>query len=153
MPKFFTASLALHLNERSSMVVKEAQDDDLILDGEVLIAQGGFHTLVDPSGGKIKLSDDPPLHGVKPSADILFSSMAKAYRERAIGVVLTGMGRDGTAGIVDIKRMNGTTIVQDPNEAVISGMPQSAISTNMIDHILPLNKIPDKIFDFVQSIT
>jgi two-component system chemotaxis response regulator CheB len=151
MPKFFTASLALHLNERSSMVVKEAQADDLVLEGEVLIAQGGYHTIVDPTGEKILLTDDPPIHGVKPSADVLFSSMAKVYNERVIGIVLTGMGRDGTRGIVEIKNNGGTVIVQDPNDAIISGMPQSAINTNMVDHIVPLQKIPDHIFDFIKT--
>lgn len=152
MPKFFTASLALHLNERSSMVVKEAQDGDPILEGETLIAQGGFHTEVDPTGERIVLTDDPPVHGVKPSADVLFTSMAKVYGERAIGVVLTGMGHDGARGIIEIKNHHGTAIVQDPNDAIISGMPQSAINTNMVDHILPLNAIPDKIFDFVKTV-
>ncbi|MBN2620313.1 chemotaxis-specific protein-glutamate methyltransferase CheB [candidate division WOR-3 bacterium] len=151
MPKFFTASLALHLNERSSMVVKEAQDRDPILEGEVLIAQGGFHATIDPTGERIVLTDDPPLHGVKPSADVLFTSMAEVYGERAIGIVLTGMGHDGARGIIEIKNHHGTVIVQDPNDAIISGMPQSAINTNRVDHILPLQQIPDKIFDFVKT--
>jgi two-component system chemotaxis response regulator CheB len=149
MPKFFTASLALHLNERSSMVVKEARDGDPILEGEVLIAPGGYHTKVDKSGSHIVLSDDPPRHGVKPSADVLFESMAVAFGTQAVGVILTGMGRDGAQGISVLKKHKGIVIAQDPNDAVISGMPQSAINTGNVDHILELQHIPDRLFDFV----
>jgi two-component system chemotaxis response regulator CheB len=151
MPRYFTASLAHHLDERSSMVVKEAQDGDLISDIEVLIAPGGYHTKVDESGEKIVLTDEPMRHGVKPSADVLFESMAEVYKDRTIGIVLTGMGRDGTSGIKKIKEENGTVIVQDPNDAVIGGMPQSAINTGLVDFVLPLSIIPDKIFDFIKK--
>ncbi len=149
MPRYFTASLALHLNECSSMVVKEAKNNDLILDGEVLIAPGGYHTEVDVSGKKIILDDGPARHGVKPSADVLFESMAAAYKNRTIGIVLTGMGRDATLGIKQIKQQNGITIAQDPNDAVIGGMPQSAINSGMIDYIFPLRLLPDKILNIL----
>jgi len=151
MPKFFTASLALHLNERSSMVVKEAHADDPILEGEVLIAQGGYHTKLDATGERIVLTDDPPIHGVKPSADVLFTSMAKVYGDRTIGIVLTGMGHDGTHGIMEIKKQGGTIMVQDPNDAIIGGMPQSAINTQIVDYIVPLKEIPDRLFEFVKT--
>jgi len=149
MPCYFTASLALHLNERSSMVVKEAKNNDLILDGEVLIAPGGNHTKVDRTGKKVILDDSPARHGVKPSADVLFESMAETYKDRTIGIVLTGMGHDAALGLKKIKQYNGTTIAQDPKDAVIGGMPQSAINTGMVDYILPLNLIPDKILDII----
>ncbi|HEC79540.1 MAG TPA: chemotaxis-specific protein-glutamate methyltransferase CheB [candidate division WOR-3 bacterium] len=149
MPKYFTASLALHLNERSSMVVKEARDGDLILNGEVLIAPGGYHTTVDGEGKRVVLNNDPPRHGVKPSADVLFDSMASAFKNKAIGLVLTGMGHDGAEGVIRIKKQNGIVIAQDPDDAVIGGMPQSAINTNMVDYVLPLKLIPDKIFEFI----
>ncbi len=151
MPKYFTESLAIHLNERSSMVVKEAKNKDLILDGEVLIAPGGYHTEVDESGKMIVLSDAPARHGVKPSADVLFETMAVAFKERTIGIVLTGMGRDAAGGIKMIKEQNGMTIAQDPNDAVIGGMPQSAINTGMVDYIVPLHLIPDKICEFLRQ--
>jgi two-component system chemotaxis response regulator CheB len=147
MPKFFTATLAQHLNDRSSVVVKEAQENDPVLPGQVLIAPGGRHLKVHPSGNKIVLTDDPPRHGVKPSADILFASMAETYHRRAIGVVLTGMGRDGSAGLKRIKEMGGTAIVQDPNEATISSMPLSAIEQAQPDFILPLGLILRKLLE------
>jgi two-component system chemotaxis response regulator CheB len=124
----------------------------MILEGQVLVAPGGHHTVVGPTGDRIVLTDDPPVHGVRPSADVLFSSMAKVYGERVIGIVLTGMGRDGTRGITEIKNNGGTVIVQDPNDAIISGMPQSAINTNMVDHIVPLQQIPDRLFEFIKAL-
>jgi two-component system chemotaxis response regulator CheB len=149
MPRYFTASLALHMNERASMVVKEAKDGDLILNGEVLVAPGGHHIKVDDTGTKVVLSDEPPRHGVKPSADVLFESMATVFRQTTVGIVLTGMGHDGAAGIKAIKNHDGIVIAQDPDDAVIGGMPQSAISTGAVDHVLPLSLIPDKIFEYV----
>lgn len=149
MPKFFTASLAQHLNERASMVVKEAKDGDLIVNGEVLIAPGGMHITIDNTGTRVVLTDDPPRHGVKPSADVLFESMANVFQERVLALVLTGMGHDGAAGICAIKEQGGIVIVQDPNDAVIGGMPQSAINTKTVDYVLPLHHIPDKIFDIM----
>ncbi len=151
MPKFFTASLAQHLNERSSMVVKEAKDNDGILPGEVLIAPGGHHIAVDREGQKITLLDSPPRHGVKPSADVLFESMAEVFKDRAVAVILTGMGHDGASGAIAIKKQRGMVIVQDPSDAVIGGMPQSTINTGVADYILPLTSIPDKIFDFIKK--
>ena len=149
MPRYFTASLALHMNERASMVVREAEDGDPISDGEVLVAPGGHHIKVDDAGTKVVLSDEPARHGVKPSADILFESMATVYKDATVGIVLTGMGRDGAAGIKVIKRHGGVVIAQDPDDAIIGGMPQSAINTGVVDYVLPLNLIPDKIFEYV----
>lgn len=151
MPRYFTASLAFHLNERSSMVVKEAKNDELILDGEVLVAPGGYHTEVHISGKKVILNDGPARHGVKPSADVLFESMAEAYKERAIGIVLTGMGHDAALGMKKIKQLDGATIVQDPKDALIGGMPQSAIDTGMVDHVLPLHLIPEKLLEIMEG--
>jgi two-component system chemotaxis response regulator CheB len=143
MPPFFTASLAQHLNERSSMVVKEAQHEDTIFEGEVLVAPGGFHTRIDRTGSCVLISDEPPVHGVKPSADVLFDSMSLVYHEKAVAVVLTGMGRDASDGITKIKKRQGVVVVQDPADAVITGMPQAAINTGAVDHVVPLVEIPN----------
>ncbi len=151
MPRYFTASLAFHLNERSSMVVKEAKNNDLILDGQVLVAPGGYHTEVDIAGKKVILNDGPARHGVRPSADVLFESMAETYKDRAIGIVLTGMGHDAASGIKKIKQHNGTTVAQDPQDALIGGMPQSAIDTGMVDYVLPLHLIPNKLLEIIDA--
>jgi two-component system chemotaxis response regulator CheB len=145
MPRHFTTSLAAHLNERSSLPVTEAHDGDPITRGQIVVAPGGFHTRVDVSGRKVLLTDEPPRHGVKPSADILFESLAQAFKEQTIGIVLTGMGRDGAHGLKAIKQKGGITIAQEPNDAVIAGMPQSAIDAGVVDYILPVRSMPDKI--------
>jgi len=150
MPKYFTATLAAHLNERSSFVVKEARDQDQVLPGQVLIAPGGYHIKVDQTGDKVLLSDDPPRHGVKPAADILFESMAVVLKDKAIGVVLTGMGHDGAEGIRKIKEHGGLAIVQNPHEATIGSMPQAAVDRGMVDYILPLQLIPEKIAELIE---
>ncbi|UCG91156.1 MAG: chemotaxis-specific protein-glutamate methyltransferase CheB [candidate division WOR-3 bacterium] len=151
MPKYFTASLASHLNERSSLPVKEARDGELIARGEILIAPGGYQTRVDVSGTKVLVTNEPARHGVKPSADILFESMAAIFKEKSVGIVLTGMGRDGADGIKVIKNHRGATIAQEPGDAVISGMPQSAINTGSVDYVLPVRSIPDKILELMRK--
>lgn len=151
MPKYFTASLASHLNERSSLPVKEARDGELIARGEILIAPGGYQTRVDVSGTKVLVTNEPARHGVKPSADILFESMAAIFKEKSVGIVLTGMGRDGADGIKVIKNHGGATIAQEPGDAVISGMPQSAINTGSVDYVLPMRSIPDKILELMRK--
>lgn len=151
MPKYFTASLASHLNERSSLPVKEARDGELIARGEILIAPGGYQTRVDVSGTKVLVTNEPARHGVKPSADILFESMATIFKEKSVGIVLTGMGRDGADGIKVIKNHGGATIAQEPGDAVISGMPQSAINTGSVDYVLPMRSIPDKILELMRK--
>ncbi|MEO0160895.1 MAG: chemotaxis-specific protein-glutamate methyltransferase CheB [candidate division WOR-3 bacterium] len=145
MPKFFTATLANHLNERSGLDIKEARDRDSILPGTVLIAPGGAHIKIHPSGKVVTLSDEPPRYGLKPCADYLFESMAEVFKQKALGIVLTGMGHDGTKGLLKIKQMGGITIVQEPSEATIASMPQSAIDAGAADHVLPLHLIVRKL--------
>ncbi|MEO0143216.1 MAG: chemotaxis-specific protein-glutamate methyltransferase CheB [candidate division WOR-3 bacterium] len=151
MPRFFTTSLAHHLNEQSTLVVKEAQDNDEILPDEVLIAPGGLHMKVNDTGERVILSDEPPRHGVKPSADILFESMAQVYQKKMIGIILSGMGHDGTMGLRKVKERGGIVIAQDPKEATIAGMPQSAIESGIVDYILPVANIPAKIMEIAED--
>ncbi len=149
MPKYFTASLALRLNERSSLMVVEAGPDEPIVMGRVFVAPGGYHIKVDATGKMLILTDEPPVRGIRPSADILFESMARAYGNKVLGIILTGMGADGSRGIKEIKENGGITIAQDPQDAVIGGMPRSAIDTGYVDYVLGLQAIPDKIFDLL----
>ncbi len=149
MPKFFTASLAMHLNEKTSLSVKEAKHGEPILPNTVLIAPGGNHIEVHPSGAMVVLTDAPPKYGLKPCADLLFESMANAFQQRALGIVLSGMGHDGTEGLKKIKAKGGITIAQDPSEATIGSMPQSAIDAGVVDFVLPLQAIADKLNEFV----
>ncbi len=145
MPKFFTASLAMHLDEKSSLNIKEAAHNDSILPDTVLIAPGGSHIKIHPSGRAVILSDEAPRYGLKPCADYLFESMADVYKDKAVGIVLTGMGHDGTKGLLKIKQLGGITIAQEPTEAIIASMPQSAIDAGAVDYILPLHLIVKKL--------
>ncbi|MEO0106089.1 MAG: chemotaxis response regulator protein-glutamate methylesterase [candidate division WOR-3 bacterium] len=149
MPKFFTATLAIHLNEKSSLDVKEAEDGDFILPGQVLVAPGGSHIKIHSSGKIVTLSNEPPRYGLKPCADYLFESMAQVFQDKALGIVLTGMGHDGTLGLSKIKQMGGITIAQEPTEATIASMPQSAIDAGVVDFVLPLHLIVKKLTELV----
>ncbi len=150
MPKFFTGSLAMHLNEKSSLNVKEATHNDSISPDTVLIAPGGSHIKIHPSGKSVILSDEAPRYGLKPSADYLFESMADVFKDKALGIVLTGMGHDGTNGLLKIKHQGGVTIAQEPLEATIASMPQSAIDAGAVDYVLPLHLIVKKLTEMAR---
>ncbi|RKZ23556.1 chemotaxis response regulator protein-glutamate methylesterase [bacterium] len=149
MPKGFTESFAKRLDEVCRLKVKEAEDGELIEPGKIIIAKGGKHMEVEE--GRIKLKDTPPLHGVKPAVDPLFISAARHYGEKTVGVVLTGMGKDGKLGVEEIKRHGGKVIVQDRETSVVFGMPKAAISTGKVDEVLPLGRIAEGIVRMVRE--
>lgn len=140
MPEGFTEMFASRLNSLCEIEVKEAQDGDLILAGRALIARGNRHLKVKrmPLGAIAVLSDAPPVCGHRPSADVLFRSVAAEYGERATGLIMTGMGNDGAEGIGAIKARGGTTIAQDRESCVVFGMPKAAIESGNITDIVPL---------------
>ncbi len=144
MPAGFTKALADRLNAVSQMEVREAQAGEPVIEGAVLIAPGSYHMLVG-SSRKIGLSLDPPVHSVRPSVDVLMSSVAAVYGRSAVGVVLTGMGHDGTAGAAEIKAAGGQVIVQDAASSVIAGMPESVIQSGTADAVVPLHDMPWRI--------
>ncbi len=148
MPPMFTASLASRLNQLSDIRVKEAQDGDKIEKGVMYIAPGGHHLVVrkDSLGMKmIGIVDSPPVHSCRPAADVLFRSVAIAYGGKALSVVLTGMGSDGTVGVAAIRRKGGYSIVQDAKTSVIWGMPGSVVDAGEADEIISLDCIASKI--------
>ncbi|MTJ53757.1 chemotaxis protein CheB [Anabaena sp. UHCC 0253] len=128
------------LNRRISLKVKQAKEGDILTPGVVYIAPPDNHLLVN-SDGTISLSQSERVHFLRPSADLLFESVAASYKKRAIAIVLTGTGQDGSMGIVTIKKMGGTVIVQDEKTAEFPGMPSAAIHTGDVDFILPLKAI------------
>ncbi|MBK8251321.1 MAG: chemotaxis response regulator protein-glutamate methylesterase [Polyangiaceae bacterium] len=140
MPAHFTAALAERLNSISQVAVQEAARGDRPRPGVVLIAPGDKHLEFDDRGAVV-LKDGPLVNGCKPAADVTMASAAKVYGRRTIGVVLTGMGRDGTAGIVAIRRAEGRTLAQDEESSVIFGMPKSAIESGAIEEVAPLGEI------------
>ena len=129
-----------YMNKLCDIQVKEALSKTAIEPGCVYISPSGYHLLVERDK-RFSLSVDPPVSFAIPSIDVLFESAAIAYKEKLIGVILTGANSDGSRGIKIIKEFGGLTIVQDPSTAEASTMPASATRMVDIDHILPLNEI------------
>ena len=127
------------LNRRSDLPVAEAAEGDKLLPGHVFIAPPNHHLLVN-SDGTLVLTETELVHFVRPSADLLFESMAASFRDRAIAVILSGTGSDGAMGSRAVKQMGGTVIAQDAG-AEFSGMPEAAIGTGAVDFVLPLDEI------------
>ena len=129
------------LRRRTSLEVVQAAEGDRIRPGTVHIAPPDRHLLVNRDGS-LSLSHSELVHFVRPSADLLFESVAASYEERAIAVVLTGTGSDGSLGVGAIKKMGGTVIAQDQESAEFFGMPAAAIKSGHADFILRLDEIP-----------
>jgi len=147
MLPIFTASFAERMNELSRIEVREAKDGDQIKPGLALVAPGGYHLKVrrwPGDEGYVKLSKEPAMLHM-PSVDIAMESVAQAYSEHALGVIMTGMGQDGKEGIKAIKGAKGVTIAQDEETSVIFGMPKAAIESGCVDKVVPLERIADEI--------
>jgi two-component system chemotaxis response regulator CheB len=140
MPAHFTAALAERLNAVSRVGVHEAQHGDRPMPGTVLIAPGDHHLEFDDRGAII-LTDGPMVNGCRPAADVTLLSAAKVYGRRCNCVVMTGMGKDGAAGLVAIKKADGKTAAQDQATSMIYGMPKAAVDTGMVDEVVPLGEI------------
>ena len=128
------------LGRSAQMPVKLAEADELARPGTIYVAPPNHHLLVG-AAGRLTLSDSEPVHFVRPSADLLFESVAGAYGPRAVACVLTGTGKDGATGVTAVKSRGGTVIVQDPASAEFPGMPRSAVDTGAADFVLPLDEI------------
>ena len=147
MPPVFTKSFAERLNSVCRVNVKEAEDRDLIRPGEVLIAPGNYHMLVEKRGAKYytKIKQGPPVHHHRPSVDVLFNSVAKAAGVNATGVIMTGMGADGAKGLLAMKEKGAYTIAQDEATSVVYGMPKVASEMDAVSEVLALSEIADSI--------
>lgn len=138
------------LRRRTGLEVVQAREGDRIMPGSVYIAPPDRHLLVNPDG-TLSLSQSELVHFVRPSADLLFESVAACYKDRAIAVVLSGTGSDGSMGTLAIKKMGGTVIVQDQKSAEFSGMPQAAINSGSADFVLPLDEIASALVTLVMK--
>lgn len=147
MPAGFTKSLAIRLNSISQIKVKEGEDKEKLKRGYCYIAPGDFHMNIYQQGNEffIKLNKEEPVSGLRPSADILMNSVSKLNGINKIGIVLTGMGSDGSKGISQIKNKGGYTMAQNEKTSIVFGMPRSAIDTGNIDLVLPLDKFGNEI--------
>jgi two-component system chemotaxis response regulator CheB len=142
LPQTFTASLAQRLDQYSAMPVVEVQHGMQLCAGRVYIAQGGSHLTVEHRESlEFVLNDGAPVWGVRPAADPLFESVVRAFGRRTVGVVLTGMGRDGAQGLKSIREAGGVGIVQDRTSSVIPGMPVAALEHAGSDYIAALDDV------------
>ncbi len=149
MPPMFTQSLAASLDNKCKLTVREASDGEPLEANVVYIAPGGKQMkIVAGADGKkrvVKITDDPPENSCKPSVDYLFRSVADHYIGRSTGVIMTGMGSDGTLGLEHMKKNGAVSIAQDETSCVVYGMPKEAIQSGHVDVVAPLNRIAKEI--------
>jgi two-component system, chemotaxis family, protein-glutamate methylesterase/glutaminase len=151
MPKGFTYSFAERLNGTSKIQVKEAEEGDELEKGKVLVSPGGYHMLFKKKGRRIVATLKEPNNIDKyiPSVDIMMTSLADVYGPKAMGVILTGMGSDGKAGMLEIRKRGGYTIVESEETAVVFGMPSEVIKAGVAGRVLPISDIPAEIIKLV----
>ncbi len=145
MPAHFTKSLADRLNTLSHVTVREAQDGDVLEPGLVLIAPGGFHMKIGKDQRTIHVSPEPSDTLHRPSVDITTESVVEAFGGHAVGVIMTGMGRDGCAGLKKLNAKGGYVIAQDEESCVVYGMPKAVVDEGVADEVLPLENLADSI--------
>lgn len=143
MPEGFTAPFAERLAKLASIDVREANDGAVVTAGSALVAPGGEHMELQREKGKllVRLTRTEAVRGHRPSADVLFRSIAEAVGSRSVGLILTGMGEDGAEGMVAIHEAGGHTLAQDEASSVVYGMPKAAIERGVVDRILPLSQM------------
>ena len=143
MPAFFTAHLAERLAKTAGLPVREATDGEVVRAGEVLLAPGGRHLEIVSDAGqpRVRLTDAPPENSCRPAADVLFRSAVKVWGSGTLGVVLTGMGKDGLAGSREIVAAGGSVIAQDEFSSVVWGMPGEVVRAGLADAVLPLPQV------------
>ncbi|MCB1046119.1 MAG: chemotaxis response regulator protein-glutamate methylesterase [Calditrichaeota bacterium] len=147
MPENFTRSFANRLNEESAMSVHEAEDGEILSPGKALIAPGNRHLMLARSGAVYKavVKDGPRVSRHRPSVDVLFKSVARYGGANALGVIMTGMGKDGAEGLLEMKQQGARTIGQDEQSSVVYGMPREAHLLGAVDEQLPLSRIAARI--------
>lgn len=153
MPPKFTASFAERLDKECKVRVSEARTGDRVIPGRVLIAPGGFHMVLRRSGAdySIEIVEGPPVHHQKPAVEVLFNSVARYAGPNAVGAILTGMGADGAAGLLNMRKSGARTIAQDEASCVVFGMPMEAIKINAAEKIVPLNQVAQTLIAMAQG--
>ncbi|MBF0211762.1 MAG: chemotaxis response regulator protein-glutamate methylesterase [Desulfamplus sp.] len=143
MPAQFTTTFAERMNSLCEMEVKEAAHGDTISNGKILIAPGNYHMLLKRSGARyyVEVKQGPMVHHQRPAVDVLFKSVAKYAGANALGIILTGMGADGAAGMASMKEAGSINIAQDEKSCVVYGMPREAVRLGCVDHVEDVDKI------------
>ena len=159
MPLGFTASLAERLNRVSLVPVKESENGEELLNETVYISRAGSHTVLTGMlhadgqlGGKILHSSAPPVHAVRPAVDITFSTGAKTFGKKVFSIILSGMGKDGGAGTADVKKYGGMTAVCNEADCLVYGMGRSALDTDCVDQVIPLDAMAGSICACVRKL-
>lgn len=152
MPEYFTKSFAERLNGLCKLNVKEGKDGELLSPGKVLIAPGNRHMVLKRSGASyyVEIKNGPLVYHQRPSVEVLFMSVARYAGPNAIGIILTGMGKDGAEGLLEMKNAGAFTIAQDERSCVVYGMPKEAVLIGAVSKILPLEKIPQALIDALE---
>ncbi|MDP2200072.1 MAG: chemotaxis response regulator protein-glutamate methylesterase [Sulfurimicrobium sp.] len=147
MPEKFTVAFANRLDGLCQVDVKEAANNDRVLPGRALIAPGGKHMVLRRSGAQyfVEVLDGPLVNRHRPSVDVLFRSVAKCAGRNALGIIMTGMGDDGAAGLLEMREANARTVAQDEASCVVFGMPKEAIKRGAAEKVVPLSAIPGEI--------
>ncbi|MAC48254.1 MAG: chemotaxis response regulator protein-glutamate methylesterase [Oceanospirillum sp.] len=145
MPEQFTAAFSERLDRLCRVNVKEAENNDRVIPGQVLIANGGKHMLLRRSGAqyRVEIKDGPLVSRHRPSVDVLFRSVAQSAGPNAVGIIMTGMGDDGARGLKEMHNAGSQTFAQDEKTCVVYGMPKEAVKLGAVDQIVPLQLIPE----------
>ena len=153
MPEGFTRSFAARLDGLCKVAVKEAEDGERVLPGHAYIAPGHSHLLLRKSGANYvtQLSQAAPVNRHRPSVDVLFHSASECAGKNVIGVILTGMGKDGALGMLELRRAGAYTYAQDKDSCVVYGMPREAVAVGAVEEILPLHAIAGAVLDRLYS--
>lgn len=154
MPATFTKLFAKRLDGLCEITVKEAEDEEPILPGYAYVAPGGFHLRVvryEGRGYGVKLGSDPQVNLHRPSVDVLFDSVANAVGADAIGIILTGMGKDGAQGLLNMRNSGAFTIAQDEASSIVFGMPKEAIDLGAAEMVCPLNNIARRLMSHLAT--
>jgi two-component system chemotaxis response regulator CheB len=146
----FTEGLAQWLGSETPLKVMEANDGEVMVPGSVYIARSGTHLVV-RAKGRLSLDPSPPVRGFRPSCDVLLTSAAEAFGTRTLGVILTGMGRDGARGLKEIRERGGRTIAQDRATCAVYGMPKEAVRLGAAEEVLPLEQIAPTLIQWVET--
>ncbi|MBS4198975.1 chemotaxis protein CheB [Bacillus sp. FJAT-49732] len=154
MPPKFTKSLADRLNTICEIDVKEAEDGEVLKEGTAYIAPGGRHMTIAQIAGKaiVKILDSPTVNGHRPSVDVLFNSIHQLTNFDKIGVIMTGMGADGAAGLIELKKdSNVYAIAESEETCIVYGMPGAAVATKKVDAIVKLDEIAETILTYMEK--
>jgi two-component system chemotaxis response regulator CheB len=155
MPPGFTRNFAERLDRLCRISVKEAEDGERILPGHAYIAPGGRHLAIDRSGANyvVKIEDGEPINRHKPSVEVLFRSGARFAGANSMGVILTGMGKDGAQGLLEMKKAGSYNFAQDEATCVVFGMPREAIALGAVDEVLSVPQIAGRVLERLANST